>query len=189
MPLIQCPECNSQVSDKATSCPKCGHPVLEMKKSTPEPEITPKPQVTPQIQTTEQRSPISKKKNRTGTILGLVVLAAIVWGVVWLLGRQATTEVKKAEAFKNIQVTDANYHDALGGGITLDNITLANPTKYSFSNIRYQFYDVTDGSIKIADAIGPLMPLQTQKFDIDRHVEGLWEHKYGIRIVGGTVVE
>jgi hypothetical protein len=160
-----------------------------MTKSSPAPEIPPKPQIAPQPQTAEQRQPTPKKKSRAGVIIGLVVLAAFIWGVVWLLGRQATTEVKKAEAFKNIQVTDANYHDALGGGITLDNIALANPTKYSFSNVRYQFYDVTDGTIKIADAIGPLMPLQTQKFDIGKHVEGLWEHKYGIRIVGGTVVE
>ena len=27
MGLINCPECGSQVSDKAASCPKCGHPI------------------------------------------------------------------------------------------------------------------------------------------------------------------
>lgn len=27
MALIQCPECAQQVSDKAASCPKCGHPI------------------------------------------------------------------------------------------------------------------------------------------------------------------
>lgn len=25
--LIDCPECNAQVSDQATSCPQCGHPL------------------------------------------------------------------------------------------------------------------------------------------------------------------
>ena len=27
MTLIQCPECNNQVSDKAVMCPKCGFPI------------------------------------------------------------------------------------------------------------------------------------------------------------------
>ena len=27
MALISCPECNSEISDKAQSCPKCGAPV------------------------------------------------------------------------------------------------------------------------------------------------------------------
>ena len=26
MPLVSCPDCNTQVSDKAPACPKCGHP-------------------------------------------------------------------------------------------------------------------------------------------------------------------
>jgi hypothetical protein len=29
MALINCPECGTQVSDKAISCPKCGHPMNE----------------------------------------------------------------------------------------------------------------------------------------------------------------
>lgn len=27
MALIRCPECEAEVSDKATSCPKCGYPI------------------------------------------------------------------------------------------------------------------------------------------------------------------
>ena len=27
MALIRCPECGAQVSDKAASCPQCGHPI------------------------------------------------------------------------------------------------------------------------------------------------------------------
>ena len=27
MALINCPECNAQVSDKAAVCPNCGHPI------------------------------------------------------------------------------------------------------------------------------------------------------------------
>ncbi len=29
MALINCPECNSQVSSKAKECPECGHPIKE----------------------------------------------------------------------------------------------------------------------------------------------------------------
>lgn len=29
MALIKCPECNTEVSDKATSCPKCGYPISD----------------------------------------------------------------------------------------------------------------------------------------------------------------
>ena len=28
MPLIQCTECNNQISDKAATCPVCGNPVI-----------------------------------------------------------------------------------------------------------------------------------------------------------------
>ncbi len=28
MALIKCPECNSEVSDKAESCPKCAYPII-----------------------------------------------------------------------------------------------------------------------------------------------------------------
>lgn len=29
MPLVKCPECQNNVSDKAKTCPKCGHPMGE----------------------------------------------------------------------------------------------------------------------------------------------------------------
>lgn len=31
MPLISCPDCQTEVSDKAVSCPKCGYPLAKMK--------------------------------------------------------------------------------------------------------------------------------------------------------------
>ncbi len=34
MPLIKCPECNKEISDKATSCPSCGHPLKDEKSKT-----------------------------------------------------------------------------------------------------------------------------------------------------------
>ena len=36
MALVNCPECEHQVSDKASSCPNCGHPIKKVSKlSTP----------------------------------------------------------------------------------------------------------------------------------------------------------
>lgn len=34
MALINCPECNQQISDKAAFCPRCGFPVAEISKNT-----------------------------------------------------------------------------------------------------------------------------------------------------------
>ena len=31
MALINCPECNKEISDKATNCPHCGNPINEQK--------------------------------------------------------------------------------------------------------------------------------------------------------------
>ena len=31
MSLINCPECNKEISDKATNCPHCGNPINETK--------------------------------------------------------------------------------------------------------------------------------------------------------------
>lgn len=33
MALITCPECGAQVSDKAHTCPKCGHPFVHTERS------------------------------------------------------------------------------------------------------------------------------------------------------------
>ena len=35
MALIKCPECQSEVSDKAKTCPKCGYPIDEIAKNEP----------------------------------------------------------------------------------------------------------------------------------------------------------
>lgn len=29
MPLILCPECNREISDKANACPQCGYPITD----------------------------------------------------------------------------------------------------------------------------------------------------------------
>ena len=33
MALIECPECNKEVSDRAISCPHCGFPIADIQKT------------------------------------------------------------------------------------------------------------------------------------------------------------
>ncbi len=40
MALIQCPECGSQVSDKALSCPRCGYPMSSAEKPRKSPKTS-----------------------------------------------------------------------------------------------------------------------------------------------------
>ena len=42
MALIQCPECGSQVSDKALSCPRCGYPIPSAEKPRKSPKTSAK---------------------------------------------------------------------------------------------------------------------------------------------------
>ncbi|AQW91280.1 zinc ribbon domain-containing protein [Elizabethkingia anophelis] len=65
MPLINCPECQKQVSDKATSCPNCGHPLSPT-------------QVAQQPQKPIPPQPVNKKKNGCGTVI-LVIIGIIVF--------------------------------------------------------------------------------------------------------------
>ena len=43
MPLIFCPECRSEVSDRATACPHCGYPMAERLPTSARPAKPPKP--------------------------------------------------------------------------------------------------------------------------------------------------
>jgi len=235
MALIPCPECGTQVSDKAVSCPKCGHPLSLTQKSASEGPIQPAKTLT------KQATPTGSPKrgfNPVKIIVGVLVLALlIIAGVVGVnyyhskqeekkqieVQRQAEAqraealkvkqqaeeqrriveeELRKQEeakrqeeaqrravAYKQIRVGDWKFKTNFGGGLTLQYITLTNPTTYSFNFVRYEFFDATDGITKITSSIGPLLANQSQTFNIDQRVEGLWEHKYGIRITGGTVVE
>jgi hypothetical protein len=59
MALIQCPECKTEISDKAASCVKCGHPI------------------NPSTAQSEKKKGVSILRN----LIGIVVLLAIVFFV------------------------------------------------------------------------------------------------------------
>jgi zinc ribbon protein len=69
--LIACPECGSEVSDKAPTCPKCGVPIAPA--AAPSPPDPPVPSL-----------PADKPKARTSPF-AWVALILIIAGAVWYL--------------------------------------------------------------------------------------------------------
>lgn len=100
-------------------------------------------------------------------------------------------ERARKKAWRNIIIEKFDISVAfLKGGINLNWIQLYNPTNYTFVDIQYEFYDADDNVVKIRGNIsGPLSPQSREKFYIERWTEGLWEHEYGIRIVGAKALE
>ncbi len=96
---------------------------------------------------------------------------------------------ERESAYQKIEVSDINYSEThIKGGITLNSFTLTNTTGYDFNSVSYVFSDANDGMPKIASSVGPLTAYQTQKFEINKHVEGPWGHRYAVTITYATVV-
>lgn len=75
MALINCPECNKEISDKATVCPNCGYP-LPVKEDTFTKQIAVRPKTT---QDTER-----EKKVITRWVYGIILLIGlIIVGYIW----------------------------------------------------------------------------------------------------------
>lgn len=72
MALVQCGECNAQMSDKATACPQCG---------APNPRVPP-PAPTPSTIVPNQPAPAKKNGGCGSVVLGLIALIVLV---AWLL--------------------------------------------------------------------------------------------------------
>ena len=90
MALIKCPECGTDVSDKAVACLKCAHPIVES--SSPEQVQTVKAQ---NIEKTAKKSKVQILFGIFLMILGFFLIIFSVSGqqwhlVTWLLGVLAT---------------------------------------------------------------------------------------------------
>lgn len=68
--LIKCPECSNEVSDRATSCPKCGHPIQAAAPQPPAPEAP--------AETSSASSTAPPKKSQAGAVAVLIVLVAVI---------------------------------------------------------------------------------------------------------------
>ena len=85
MALIQCPECEQSISDKATKCPKCGYPIKEYLDS--KAEATPLENSGDDSAGTEdsanvQKPPKQMNKKKIALIATLVVIAAALVAAV-----------------------------------------------------------------------------------------------------------
>lgn len=73
MALINCPDCGTQVSDRAAACVKCGAPIADVTgQSAPHPDA-------PQVQTIEQTGKAYKAQQAMGVVailVGAVMMAA-----------------------------------------------------------------------------------------------------------------
>lgn len=87
MALIQCPECEQSISDKAAKCPKCGYPIKEYLDSKAEetlPENSGDDSAGTEYSANVQKPPKQKNKKKIALIAALVVVviaAALVAAV------------------------------------------------------------------------------------------------------------
>lgn len=68
MSLINCPECNKEVSDTAKSCPHCGYNIEKYIADSQHKEVV----------TNKSEAPEIKKPSKTGLIIGIIALIFIV---------------------------------------------------------------------------------------------------------------
>jgi uncharacterized membrane protein YvbJ len=79
MALINCPECNKEISDKAPACPSCGSPITSAE---------PKYQKGDYIPYTDQEVQVMlSKKKTTSHLLHLILCIPTVglWLLIWIL--------------------------------------------------------------------------------------------------------
>ena len=97
MALIQCPECKSEVSDKASSCPKCGCPISIGKEIKIQNEIRKEDgkENAQTIQLTGKKYKAQQLLGVVALLLGLVILmaglasngsGATVFGTILMVG-------------------------------------------------------------------------------------------------------
>lgn len=72
MSLIKCQECGKEISERATACPNCGCPISNTERDEKE-------QI---INNQSNDIYVSKKKNKVGFRIGIVILALFVFGLV-----------------------------------------------------------------------------------------------------------
>ena len=86
MALITCRYCGRQVSDKATACPHCGHPIVQQRAASP---VDNKP---PQVgYNYQQPAPVSRSGKKNNLLIAalstvIVLLLGVAAGLLWKKG-------------------------------------------------------------------------------------------------------
>lgn len=71
MALIRCPECNREISDKATACPGCGYPLNSTSQETAEKEQL--------LKEAEEKDKQFIKKAAVVMIIGVVIMLTLIF--------------------------------------------------------------------------------------------------------------
>jgi len=148
MALINCPECNSKVSDIANSCPKCGYP-LEPKK----------------LKTTE----LSEKKNTdksAGCMIALICVAAVVLFLTLInkcssddnldkintsnVNHTINYESKNSSGVDNIEQTKVYKNDWKPAGDNLAKISKVLVKNNIYGCGEYYIFEITSNEFAIA---------------------------------------
>ena len=82
MAIIKCPECGKEISDKATSCPNCGFPLI---KGQPEKEKPKEPSTVEKV-----------LKSSTARQVGSTVARELTRGLLGVLGLGRSSRKKKS---------------------------------------------------------------------------------------------
>ena len=93
MALIHCPECDHEISDKATQCPYCGCPREEIEKILKKEEI--------HLETTiiNSENPIKKHSYKKLAFIGIAVILALI--LIKVIVPRKPVEHKKYEKYEN----------------------------------------------------------------------------------------
>lgn len=116
MALIKCPECGSDVSDKAASCPKCGFPIQNAPQNTPAPPPPPDGAESPEKRT-------NGKKIALISVAAVVIIAAVAAAAVYLSGSGIRNAEKAADAA--VTAVEAYMQSAIDSGVLLPGDTQA----------------------------------------------------------------
>lgn len=83
--LMNCPECQKEISDQAPACPNCGMPVKIRAK-----EIAPQ-----QVEITGLKIPSRRKKLILFSLLGILVIGIGILGTKYIIDRRAEDEARQ----------------------------------------------------------------------------------------------
>ena len=87
MPLINCPECGTEVSDKAAACPNCGHPINTALVQQQPMQVAPASAPTPSAREIGQEvaNPIIEhdRKKSSGGATGALLGALLGYGLMY----------------------------------------------------------------------------------------------------------
>ena len=135
MALIQCPECGKEISDRASSCPNCGYPILPMADEVVEqpavPEVEPAPEGSGDslaAASDDMAVSPSPAANRKKLIIPIVAVLAVIIAVVAIVipiqnGRKA--KAARAEYISALSEFRYKSLDGAADAETQCNLTLS----------------------------------------------------------------